>query len=197
MLATAGLTYAEYARSGLFQLLAVAVITLGVLLLLRAATDLASPGRRATFTAVTELAVALTLVVVVVAVRRLNLSTSPTRRPSSPATSSPASVRSSAPMSSTSPASLRTPSPPWPPACPAWTRSREPTCAPGSAPSSPTASRRPASPAGPLGTLATSAPSGPSPTSAADKQRITPLASPGPRRADHGLVVAGLGAVPS
>jgi hypothetical protein len=73
VLATAGLTYAEYARSGFFQLLAVAVITLGVLLLLRAATDLASPGQRATFTAVAEVAVALTLVVVVVAVRRLNL----------------------------------------------------------------------------------------------------------------------------
>jgi Domain of unknown function (DUF4173) len=73
VLATAGLTYAEYARSGFFQLLAVAVITLGVLLLLRAATELASPGQRATFTAVAEVAVALTVVVVVVAVRRLNL----------------------------------------------------------------------------------------------------------------------------
>ncbi len=73
VLATAGLTYAEYARSGFFQLLAVAVITLAVLLLLRAATDLAGPRQRATFTAVAEVAVALTLVVVVVAVRRLNL----------------------------------------------------------------------------------------------------------------------------
>jgi hypothetical protein len=73
VLATAGLTYAEYARSGFFQLLAVAVITLGVLLLLRAATELASSGQRATFTAVAEVAVALTVVVVVVAVRRLNL----------------------------------------------------------------------------------------------------------------------------
>jgi Domain of unknown function (DUF4173) len=73
VLATAGLTYAEYARSGFFQLLAVAVITLGVLLLLRAATGLTSPGQRAAFTIVAEVAVALTLVVVVVAVRRLNL----------------------------------------------------------------------------------------------------------------------------
>jgi hypothetical protein len=73
VLATAGLSYAEYARSGFFQLLAVAVITLAILLLLRAAADLASPGQRATFTAVAEVAVALTLVVVVVAVRRLNL----------------------------------------------------------------------------------------------------------------------------
>lgn len=53
--------------------LAVAVITLGVLLLLRAATDQDSPGKRATFTTVAEVAVALTLVVVLVAVRRLNL----------------------------------------------------------------------------------------------------------------------------
>jgi Domain of unknown function (DUF4173) len=73
VLATAGLTYAEYARSGFFQLLAVAVITLGVLLLLRAATRLASPGQRAVFTIAAEVAVALTLVIVVVAVRRLNL----------------------------------------------------------------------------------------------------------------------------
>jgi hypothetical protein len=73
VLATAGLTYAVYARSGFFQLLAVAVITLGALLLLRAATGLASSGQRATFTAVAEVAVALTVVVVVVAVRRLNL----------------------------------------------------------------------------------------------------------------------------
>jgi len=73
VLATAGLTYAEYARSGFFQLLAVAVITLGVLLLLRATTDLAGPGQRATFTAVAEVAVTLTVVIVVVAVRRLNL----------------------------------------------------------------------------------------------------------------------------
>jgi Domain of unknown function (DUF4173) len=73
VLATAGLTYAEYARSGFFQLLAVAVITLGVLLALRAATDLGSPRRQLAFTVMAELAVALTLVVVVVAVRRLNL----------------------------------------------------------------------------------------------------------------------------
>jgi hypothetical protein len=73
VLATAGLSYAEYARSGFFQLLAVAVITLAVLLLLRAATNLTSRGQRATFTAAAEVAVALTLIVVVVAVRRLNL----------------------------------------------------------------------------------------------------------------------------
>jgi len=73
VLATAGLTYAEYARSGFFQLLAVAVITLGVLLVLRALTDLDHPGRRRAFTVLAEVAVALTLVVVVVAIRRLDL----------------------------------------------------------------------------------------------------------------------------
>jgi len=73
VLETAGLTYAQYARSGFFQLLAVAVITLGVLLALRAVTDLATPRRRLNFTVLAELAVALTLVIVVVAIRRLNL----------------------------------------------------------------------------------------------------------------------------
>jgi len=73
VLATAGLTYAEYARSGFFQLLAVAVITLGVLLALRALTDLEHPGRRRAFAVLAEVAVALTLVVVVVAIRRLDL----------------------------------------------------------------------------------------------------------------------------
>jgi hypothetical protein len=73
VLDTAGLTYADYARSGFFQLLAVAVITLAVLLALRAVTDLATPRRRLAFTVLAEVAVALTLVVVVVAIRRLNL----------------------------------------------------------------------------------------------------------------------------
>ncbi len=73
VLDTAGLTYASYARSGFFQLLAVALITLGVLLALRAATELATPRRRLAFTVLAELAVALTLVIVVVAIRRLNL----------------------------------------------------------------------------------------------------------------------------
>ncbi|HEX6675770.1 MAG TPA: DUF4153 domain-containing protein [Actinomycetes bacterium] len=73
VLDTAGLTYAQYARSGFFQLLAVAVITLGVLLALRAVTELATPRRRLAFTVLAELAVALTLVIVVVAIRRLNL----------------------------------------------------------------------------------------------------------------------------
>jgi hypothetical protein len=73
VLATAGLTYAEYARSGFFQLLTVAVITLGVLLALRAVTNLATPGQQLAFTLLAEVAVALILAVVVVAIRRLNL----------------------------------------------------------------------------------------------------------------------------
>ncbi|MGQ0519907.1 MAG: DUF4153 domain-containing protein [Actinomycetota bacterium] len=73
VLDTAGLTYAEYARSGFFQLLAAATLTLGVLLSVRAAADLDTPGRRRTFTILAEAAVALTLVIVVVAVRRLHL----------------------------------------------------------------------------------------------------------------------------
>jgi hypothetical protein len=70
---TSGLTYAEYARTGFFQLLAVAAITLAVLLGLRAATDLSDPADRHRFTVLAETAVSLTLVIVVVAVVRLGL----------------------------------------------------------------------------------------------------------------------------
>jgi hypothetical protein len=70
---TAGLTYAEYARSGFFQLIAVATITLGVLLALRATADLSSPSRQRWFLVLAEGAVALTVVIVAVALRRLHL----------------------------------------------------------------------------------------------------------------------------
>ncbi len=70
---TAGLTYAEYARTGFFQLLAVAAITLVTLVGLRAATDLGDPRHRRRFTVMAEAAVALTLVIVAVALRRLGL----------------------------------------------------------------------------------------------------------------------------
>ena len=70
---TAGLTYAEYARTGFFQLLAVTAITLAVLLGLRAATDLSDPSDRRRFMILAEAAVSLTLVIVVVAVARLGL----------------------------------------------------------------------------------------------------------------------------
>lgn len=68
VLETKGLTYAEYARNGFFQLLAAATITLAVLLVLRAVTG---PSLR--FTLLAEAAVALTLVIVGVALRRLGL----------------------------------------------------------------------------------------------------------------------------
>jgi hypothetical protein len=70
---TAGLTYAEYARSGFFQLLAVAGVTLAVLLALRGATDLADPTAQRRFAILGVAATALTLVVVAVALRRLAL----------------------------------------------------------------------------------------------------------------------------
>jgi hypothetical protein len=70
---TAGLTYAEYARTGFFQLLAVAAITLAVLLGLRAATDLSDSADRRRFTVLAGAAVSLTIVIVIVAVVRLGL----------------------------------------------------------------------------------------------------------------------------
>jgi hypothetical protein len=73
VLRTAGLTYAEYARTGFFQLLAVAAITLVALVGLRAVTDLPDPARQRRFVVLAELAIALTLVIVAVALRRLAL----------------------------------------------------------------------------------------------------------------------------
>jgi hypothetical protein len=67
---TAGLSYAEYARSGFFPLLAAAVVTLGVLLAVRAATG---ADRTPRVTWLSQAAVALTLVLVAGAVRRLGL----------------------------------------------------------------------------------------------------------------------------
>ena len=73
VLETAGLTYAEYAREGFFQLLAVAAITLVALVGLRAVTDLSDPRHRLRFTVLGELAIGLTLVILLVALRRLGL----------------------------------------------------------------------------------------------------------------------------
>ncbi len=73
VLETAGLTYAEYARHGFFQLLAVAAITLVTLVGLRAVTDLSDPSHRLVFTVLGEVVIGLTLVILVVAVRRLGL----------------------------------------------------------------------------------------------------------------------------
>jgi hypothetical protein len=70
---TAGLTYAEYARSGFFQLLWVAGITLCLLLAVRAATDLGAVPARRRFQVLSEIVVVLTLLIVVVAIRRMHL----------------------------------------------------------------------------------------------------------------------------
>lgn len=69
VLVTHGLTYAEYARHGFFQLLGCAAITLLVLLGVRACADRA----HRVLAALSWLTVALTICVVVVAVRRLQL----------------------------------------------------------------------------------------------------------------------------
>jgi hypothetical protein len=69
ILVTRGLTYAQYARSGFFQLLACAAITLLALLGVRACTRADHPA----LTALCAATIALTLGVVVSAVRRLQL----------------------------------------------------------------------------------------------------------------------------
>lgn len=68
-----GLTYAEYARSGYFQLLWVAGLTLLLLLVLRAFVDRGRPLGRRAFLVASELAIVFTLVIVGVAFQRLNL----------------------------------------------------------------------------------------------------------------------------
>jgi uncharacterized protein DUF4153 len=70
---TAGLTYAEYARSGFFQLVAVAAITFAVLLAVDMLTDPADPAVRRRLRMLSEACIALTLVVVVSALHRLGL----------------------------------------------------------------------------------------------------------------------------
>lgn len=70
---TAGLTYAEYARSGFFQLLGVAAMTLAVLMTLRAVTNLDQERARRSFVALSTAAIALTLVIVAVSIRRIDL----------------------------------------------------------------------------------------------------------------------------
>ena len=72
---TSGLTYAEHARSGFFQLLAVASITLATLLVVRSTVNLENPRSRRRFVVMSETAIALTLVIVFTAFRRLGLYT--------------------------------------------------------------------------------------------------------------------------
>jgi hypothetical protein len=69
ILVTSGLTYAQYARGGFFELLSCAAITLVALLSVRACTG---SGSRA-LTAICGLTIALTLAVVISAIRRLQL----------------------------------------------------------------------------------------------------------------------------
>jgi hypothetical protein len=70
---TTGLTYAEYARSGFFQLLWVAALTVGGLLVLRAVTDRRDAGSGRRFAVLSCVVCGLTLLIVAVAVRRLAL----------------------------------------------------------------------------------------------------------------------------
>ncbi len=73
VLETRGLTYAAYARTGYFQLLAVAVLTAVVLGLLSAVADRSTRRDRRRFTVLTAVSVALTFLVLLVALRRLSL----------------------------------------------------------------------------------------------------------------------------
>jgi hypothetical protein len=69
----AGTTYSEYARSGFFQLLWVAGITLVLLVLFSRITALSQPASKRAFIVLAETAIALTLLVVAVASMRLSL----------------------------------------------------------------------------------------------------------------------------
>jgi Domain of unknown function (DUF4173) len=73
VLQTANLTYAEYAREGFFQLLAVAGLTLVVLVGVRAATRPPEGRAKVVLIALGLVVIALTLVIVGVAVHRLGL----------------------------------------------------------------------------------------------------------------------------
>lgn len=72
-LRTAGVTYADYARSGFFQLLWVAGITAVVLILFSRITNLTEQATRRAFQVLSLVAIVLTLLVVFVAFQRLRL----------------------------------------------------------------------------------------------------------------------------
>lgn len=72
-LRAAGVTYADYARSGFFQLLWVAGITAVVLILFSRITRLTEPRTKRAFVVLGQIGIGLTLVVVFVAFRRLSL----------------------------------------------------------------------------------------------------------------------------
>ena len=69
----AGLTYADYARSGFFELLWVAGITAIVLILFSRITGLTQPSTKRAFLVLGQLGIGLTLLIVFVAFRRLSL----------------------------------------------------------------------------------------------------------------------------
>lgn len=70
---TAGLTYAEYARSGFFQLILVAAITIATVVAIRALVDRDDDRGRRRFVVLAELTIALNMLVVVSAAQRLLL----------------------------------------------------------------------------------------------------------------------------
>jgi len=72
-LRTAGVTYADYARSGFFQLLWVAGITAVVLILFSRITNLTEQTTKRAFQVLSLVAIGLTLLVVLVAFQRLRL----------------------------------------------------------------------------------------------------------------------------
>lgn len=72
-LRAAGITYSDYARSGFFQLLWAGGITLVALILFSRITGLSTAEHRLAFLILAEFAVALTLMIVIVAFRRLSL----------------------------------------------------------------------------------------------------------------------------
>ena len=72
-LKSVGVTYSDYARSGFFQLLWVGGITLFVLILFSRITGLSNPEHKWAFRVLCAIAIALTLMIVVVAFRRLSL----------------------------------------------------------------------------------------------------------------------------
>lgn len=72
-LRSAGITYSDYARSGFFQLLWVAGITLVVLVVFSRVTGFATRAGKLTFLILSETSIALTLLIVLVASMRLSL----------------------------------------------------------------------------------------------------------------------------
>ena len=72
-LRAAGMTYADYARSGFFELLWVAGITAIVLILFSRITSLTQPSTKRAFLVLGQIGIGLTLLIVFVAFRRLSL----------------------------------------------------------------------------------------------------------------------------